>query len=221
MHKSSAKRLVHLKGTRLVLWFQGQTKLTSPSTASNEESILLILQLLAFTFFSFNTPFQLWQTICRAPQRPELWNCSHLQCSQKTSKQKPTTKKPKGTEQNIPNGCQLSSSSVWFTEQLHVQWAKQGGCLLQLQCWLFGKLQCYMYVQSSHTCNRADTSGKYWSTAQVWHDCVPCPTSPCFTHHGLHKVLKSPICKLLQVCMGKPDIQKSTLTKTERKIDSE
>ena len=94
MHKSSAKRLVHLKGTRLVLWFQGQTKLTSPSTASNEESILLILQLLAFTFFSFNTPFQLWQTICRAPQRPELWNCSHLQCSQKTSKQKPTTKKP-------------------------------------------------------------------------------------------------------------------------------
>lgn len=77
---SCVKHLLHLKCSRLVL-----TKLTSPSTASNKESILLTLQLLAFTF-SFNTPFQLWWSICRSPQRPELWNWSALQCSQKTNK---------------------------------------------------------------------------------------------------------------------------------------
>lgn len=91
MRKSSAKHLDHLKCSRLVLWFQGQTTLTSPSTASNEESILRTPWLLAFTF-SFNTPFQLCQSICRAPQRPELWNWSGLQCSQKTNKQTPTKK---------------------------------------------------------------------------------------------------------------------------------
>lgn len=85
MRKSSVKHLDHLKCSRLVLWFQGQTTLTSPSTASNEESVLHTPWLLAFTF-SFNTPFQLCQSICRAPQRPELWNWSGLQCSQKTNK---------------------------------------------------------------------------------------------------------------------------------------
>lgn len=67
MHKSSTKRQVHLKCSRHVLGFQGQTKLTLPSAVSNGESILLTLQLLAFTF-SFTIPFQLWQHLQISPE---------------------------------------------------------------------------------------------------------------------------------------------------------
>lgn len=111
MHKSSTKRQVHLECSRLVLGFQGQTKLALPSTASNREGILLTLQLLAFTFtFSFTTPFQLWQSICRSPQRPELRSWSGLQCSQKNTGWLPTQR----TEPAAP------VLSVWETSVIYI-----------------------------------------------------------------------------------------------------
>lgn len=138
MRKSSVKHLDHLKCSRLVLWFQGQTTLTSPSTASNEESVLRTPWLLAFT--SPSTPHS--NCVRAFVELPKDLNYGIDLVYNVHRKQTNTNKKTLNTEQNIPNGCQLSHSSVWFTGQLHVHWAKQGGCLLQLQCWLSGKLQC-------------------------------------------------------------------------------
>lgn len=129
MHKSSTKRQVHLKCSRHVLGFQEQTKLTLPSAVSNGESILLTLQLLAFTF-SFTIPFQLWQSICRSPQRPELGNWSGWQCSQKNTGWLPTQWAKQG-------GASCSSSAVRETgvlyvrtELLHVQQSWHFGTVL-------------------------------------------------------------------------------------------
>lgn len=196
MFKSSAKHLAHLKCSRLVPWFQGQTKLTLSSITSNKESILLTLPLLAF-----NTPFQLWQSICTAPQRLESWNCSGLQGSQKTNK--PTQQKNQTNKQKKTLWMAASYPGHWYDLLFGYTYSEQ--------FWLLGKLQCYTYIHTyiapAHAAlltllESADLLHRYDMT--MYH--VLAVPASLTTSYINHKVLKGSICKLLQMCEGKPDI---------------